>query len=138
MLNRLAENSMRGGGVYGTGSGPRMTSRSATATPTGSPKRRHLPQIPSALQQNSFARVRQVLFFFWFSLSSLCTCGASKCKRNEKRVASSHMMITTYRLKIIYRLKRFIICSSLLQLKCGESFLKFTNLSLSFFHFKVL
>ena len=37
-----------------------MTSRSATATPTGSPKRRHLPQIPPALQQHSFSRVRQV------------------------------------------------------------------------------
>lgn len=52
---------MRGYGVAAPGGGvPRMTSRSATATPTGSPKRRHLPQIPSALQQTSFARVRQV------------------------------------------------------------------------------
>ena len=47
------------GGVYGGGA-PRLTSRSATATPTGSPKRRHLPQIPAALQQTSFSRVRQV------------------------------------------------------------------------------
>ena len=50
-------------GVPLTGGGPRSlpsgVSRSATATPTGSPKRRHLPQIPSALQQTSFARVRQ-------------------------------------------------------------------------------
>ena len=55
--NRLPDGSAR---MYGGGGIPRMTSRSATATPTGSPKRRHLPQIPSALQQTSFARVRQV------------------------------------------------------------------------------
>lgn len=55
---RLPDGSVRGG-MY-SGGIPRMTSRSATATPTGSPKRRHLPQIPSALQQTSFARVRQV------------------------------------------------------------------------------
>ena len=50
-------------GIPLSGGGPRSlpsgVSRSATATPTGSPKRRHLPQIPSALQQTSFARVRQ-------------------------------------------------------------------------------
>lgn len=57
--NRLPDGSVRGG-MYGGSGIPRMTSRSATATPTGSPKRRHLPQIPSALQQTSFARVRQV------------------------------------------------------------------------------
>ncbi|XP_046648055.1 regulating synaptic membrane exocytosis protein 2-like isoform X4 [Daphnia pulicaria] len=55
---RLPDGSVRGG-MYGGSGIPRMTSRSATATPTGSPKRRHLPQIPSALQQTSFARVRQ-------------------------------------------------------------------------------
>uniref|UniRef100_A0A0P6D099 Regulating synaptic membrane exocytosis protein n=1 Tax=Daphnia magna TaxID=35525 RepID=A0A0P6D099_9CRUS len=55
---RLPDGSGRGG-MYGGSGMPRMTSRSATATPTGSPKRRHLPQIPSALQQTSFARVRQ-------------------------------------------------------------------------------
>jgi hypothetical protein len=59
--NRLPDGSVRGG-MYGGSGIPRMTSRSATATPTGSPKRRHLPQIPSALQQTSFARVRQVLY----------------------------------------------------------------------------
>ncbi len=58
-MDRLPDGSVRGG-MYGGGGIPRMTSRSATATPTGSPKRRHLPQIPSALQQTSFARVRQV------------------------------------------------------------------------------
>lgn len=56
---RLPDGSIRGGGGMYGGGVPRMTSRSATATPTGSPKRRHLPQIPSALQQTSFARVRQ-------------------------------------------------------------------------------
>ncbi|XP_046440908.1 regulating synaptic membrane exocytosis protein 2-like isoform X6 [Daphnia pulex] len=56
--SRLPDGSVRGG-MYGGSGIPRMTSRSATATPTGSPKRRHLPQIPSALQQTSFARVRQ-------------------------------------------------------------------------------
>ena len=69
---RLPDGSGRAG-MYGGGSVPRMTSRSATATPTGSPKRRHLPQIPSALHhQTSFSRVSKnntnlhfVLFSSW-------------------------------------------------------------------------
>lgn len=80
---RLPDGSVRGG-MYGGGGIPRMTSRSATATPTGSPKRRHLPQIPSALQQTSFARVRQVTNhdqsspLFW---PTLTCCGATGCGR---------------------------------------------------------
>ncbi|CAL4075544.1 unnamed protein product, partial [Meganyctiphanes norvegica] len=39
----------------------RMPSRSATATPTGSPKKRQLPQIPAALQHASRDKVTQEL-----------------------------------------------------------------------------
>lgn len=39
---------------------PRFSSRSATATPTGSPKKRQLPQIPQALQKAIKERVTQV------------------------------------------------------------------------------
>ncbi|XP_068086466.1 regulating synaptic membrane exocytosis protein 2 [Anabrus simplex] len=40
---------------------PRFSSRSATATPTGSPKKRQLPQIPHALQKALKDRVAQDL-----------------------------------------------------------------------------
>ncbi|XP_037798434.1 uncharacterized protein LOC119593544 [Penaeus monodon] len=43
----------------GYGGSGRMPSRSATATPTGSPKKRQLPQIPSALQLSSRDKVTQ-------------------------------------------------------------------------------
>ena len=48
---------------YG-GQGGRMASRSATATPTGSPKKRQLPRIPASLQQSSREKVTQVSIFF--------------------------------------------------------------------------
>lgn len=38
---------------------PRFQSRSATATPTGSPKKRQLPQVPQALQRALKERVAQ-------------------------------------------------------------------------------
>lgn len=40
---------------------PRFQSRSATATPTGSPKKRQLPQVPQALQRALKDRVTQDL-----------------------------------------------------------------------------
>ncbi|KAK8742084.1 hypothetical protein OTU49_002102, partial [Cherax quadricarinatus] len=45
----------------GYGGSGRMPSRSATATPTGSPKKRQLPQIPISLQQVSRDKVTQEL-----------------------------------------------------------------------------
>lgn len=41
--------------------GPRFQSRSATATPTGSPKKRQLPQVPQVLQRALKERVSQDL-----------------------------------------------------------------------------
>lgn len=40
---------------------PRFQSRSATATPTGSPKKRQLPQVPQVLQRALKDRVTQEL-----------------------------------------------------------------------------
>lgn len=44
---------------------PRLSSRSATATPTGSPKKRQLPQIPASLQfsRNKVTQVSVGTFF---------------------------------------------------------------------------
>jgi regulating synaptic membrane exocytosis protein 2 len=50
-------------------------SRSATATPTGSPKKRQLPQIPHALQKALKERVTQVFFILHFLTVVECSLG---------------------------------------------------------------